>query len=155
MGTGRPVPPQLKPFGPDNPPPKSPGRPKKRPLQESYDDMLRLPIPTVVLNKLRPFGLKAGATWADAIALSMGIEASLGRNHNAAKEIGDRVEGKSPQRIEITDHTQKKTEVVVVFDQTIPSREQQRKVAELVESTKPAIEAEVVATQVETDDDHK
>lgn len=133
----------LRMWGPDNPPPKSPGRPKKRPLQESYDDVLRTPIPALVMAKLKHLGLKPGATWSDAIGLSMAFEAVKG-NHNAAKEMGDRVEGKSPQRIEIMDHTQKRTEVVVLFDASVPSREQQRIKGELEESVKPAIDAEVV-----------
>lgn len=91
------------PFGPDNPPPKSPGRPRKRPMSEAYDDWLREPVPGPQLASMKAQGVavKAGMTNADIIALAMG-KAAIGGNTLAAKEMREAVEGKAKQRIELT-----------------------------------------------------
>ena len=70
------------------------GRPKKKPLTEAYEALMKQPIP----------GDPQGRTFAEAIAFSMATEAIKGRcKVGAASEIADRIEGKSLNRVAITD----------------------------------------------------
>jgi hypothetical protein len=113
------------PFGPDNPPPKSPGAPRKRPLTEAYDDWLREPVSPAHLLKLREEGIRVrpGMTNADMVALAQGNQAIRG-NTAAAKEMGDRVEGKAMQRIELTGLPEnRQPEFVVVYATAVPGAE--------------------------------
>jgi hypothetical protein len=69
------------------------GRPKKKPLTEAYEALMKQPIP----------GDSQGRTFAEAIALSMATEAIKGKSKvSAASEIADRVEGRVLQQTEIS-----------------------------------------------------
>jgi hypothetical protein len=108
------------PWGPNNPPPISPGRPRKRPLSEAYEDWLREIIPATKVAELRAEGikLKAGATNADMVALAQGRQAIKG-NVNAAKELREAVEGKATQRIELA-HADRTPRFEVVYASPVP-----------------------------------
>jgi hypothetical protein len=98
----KPLPAGMKPWGPNNPPPRSPGRPRKRPLSEAYEEWMRAPVPKKQLAALLADGIKlpANPTNADLVALQMGKKAIKG-DVNAARLIGEFVEGKPTQRIEM------------------------------------------------------
>jgi hypothetical protein len=108
------------PWGPDNPPPISPGRPRKRPLSEAYDEWLRQPVSADQVVKMREKGMRVpeGATNADMVAIGQGRKAMTG-DTAAAKEIADRVEGKPTQRIELSRMEDRTPEFVVVYDKPV------------------------------------
>jgi hypothetical protein len=101
----------IKPWGANNPPPKSPGRPRKRPSSEANEDFLRMEIPEAwrrAMNSVSVDGvktqveiLKPGATFADAISYGLGKKAMLG-DPACAKELRESVEGRSVQRVELS-----------------------------------------------------
>ena len=68
------------------------GRPQRKPLTDAYLQLLSQPIP----------GDKDGRTYAQAIAQAMIREAVKGKV-NAASELADRIEGKSLQRVAVSD----------------------------------------------------
>lgn len=139
----------LKPWGPNNPPPLSPGRPRKRPQSEANDDLLRMEIPESMLRQLNTVMqngravqmqiLKAGATWADAIAYGLAKKAVMG-DATAAKELRESVEGKSVQRVELTSPEDKGFEVKVTFELPAAQRQVEKTVANKI------LEATVIST---------
>jgi hypothetical protein len=91
------------PFGPHNN--ANPGgRPRRKPLTEAYQDRMNEKLPAA-LRKVRvgrvTVTLPEGATYLDWISLGQCIEAGRG-NPATAREIGDRLEGKVAQQIELT-----------------------------------------------------
>lgn len=139
------------PWGPDNPPPKSPGRPPKRPQSEAYEDWLREPVSKEKIAQFRLDGiiLKDSATNATVVAMAMGRKAIRG-DVNAAKEMREAVEGKSISRIELTGD-QKAPEFVVVYATAVPGErkiEHEKTVVEMANAVNEArqlSQAEVVA----------
>ena len=115
----KPLPAGMKPWGPDNPPPKSPGRPPKRPVSAAYEAWLRMPIDSERLAKFKADGItfRKGATNADVMAFSMGQKAIRG-DVAAAKEIREGVQGKAPQ--EITVNSDRQSEFIVMYATPIP-----------------------------------
>jgi len=126
----------LKPWGPNNPPPRSPGRPKSRPLSSAYDDVLRSPLPERERIALK---LAKGTTWAQAIALARARAALTRTGTLDAKEIGDRVEGRPMQRIELGGAPDG-FEVRVTFD-ALPGKHEE-KVIDVTPEQLPASEAD-------------
>lgn len=100
-------------FKPGNP--GGPGRPRKRPQSEAYDDLLRRKLPPEFAAVLRQFGLPKDATWADAFAAALAREALKG-NVIAVKEMREATEGKATQRIELLSHEDKTVEISVTFE---------------------------------------
>jgi hypothetical protein len=87
----------LKPFPPGqsgNPG----GRPKTEPITHRYRMLAELPLPEA---RRKHLGLPKGATYGDALCLAQLDEAIEGST-SAAREIGDRLEGKPKQRLELT-----------------------------------------------------
>jgi len=103
--------------------PGSGGRPRKRPLTESHDDLLRTEVPPAILRALAPMGIKKGATWAEAISLSLAHQAVVKGNVLAAKEMRESTEGKAPQRIEVMSHEDKRVEICVQYDDPVDARD--------------------------------
>ena len=66
------------------------GRPKKKPLTEAYNLILKRRVPKDVLAKL---ALRGHPTYAQVIAMALAREAIKGKVH-AAAEMADRVEGR-------------------------------------------------------------
>lgn len=92
------------------------GRPKKRPISEAYDDLLRSALPQ---RERVALGLPKGTTWAEAIALARGRQALSTRSASAVlstKEMREGVEGKSTQRVEVDGLGEVGFEVHVVFE---------------------------------------
>src|SRR5882724_4712938 len=86
------------------------GRPRKRPLSEAHDDMLRMSAPREVVLALKKLGLQDGATCADVLSLCLFREGVKG-NVAAIKELRESVEGKATQRIELLSHEDRNVEI--------------------------------------------
>jgi hypothetical protein len=136
-------------FQPGHAPIPGAGRPRKRPLTEAHDDLVRQELPPKFRRALIAAGaqLPRNATWADAIAFSMARKALSG-DVAAAKEIGDRIEGKPPQRIELSRSEERAPELVVVYAAGMPEELLPGKSIERIIDMKPAEEksGELVAT---------
>jgi hypothetical protein len=82
------------------------GRPKKRPITDEYFQLSQNPIPEKLRNdinsKLGEELLKPGATWAQANALRRFLDTLMQGGHPSSKEIREAIEGKAPERLEIT-----------------------------------------------------
>jgi len=72
------------------------GRPKKRPISDRYAELTEVLLPE--RDRIK-HGLPKGATYGDALALSV-FKAALKGRTDAAREIREAIEGKAPQRIE-------------------------------------------------------
>jgi hypothetical protein len=79
------------------PSPNPGGRPKKAPVTAAYTELIREPLPDDIRAKLK---LPRGATWAHALALGQ-LRSAVKGNTPAAKEIADRIEGRTPQAMEL------------------------------------------------------
>jgi Family of unknown function (DUF5681) len=101
------------------------GRPKKRPITDEYFDLADKPLPEKLRKKLeRDFGIKLppGITWSQTAALrrfmeACGIKIEKGGTR-AAKEIRESIEGKAPERLEITGPERKEITILVKYDRT-------------------------------------
>ena len=93
------------------------GRPKRRPISDRYADLAEVLLPEKDRIKL---GLPKGATYGDAVALSV-FESALKGRTDAAREIREAVEGKAGQRMEITEPEKKDVQIHVVYDELTPA----------------------------------
>ncbi len=75
------------------------GRPRKRPLSDRYEAITETPLPEDMRQALR---LKKGATYGDGVALALARAAIKGKLE-AAREMGEGIEGKPTQRVELGD----------------------------------------------------
>lgn len=107
----------------NNPPPKSPGAPRKRPISRAYDELVQSELPKEYRAALLKAGikLKPNCTWADAIALSM-ARSALKANVFAAREMREGIEGKAPMRIEVLGEREQ-FQIVVCYEEGIEQRE--------------------------------
>ncbi len=71
------------------------GRPKKTSISDAYAKHVGKSVPEDVRLKLR---LPKGSTWADAMAVGQ-IRSAVKGKTDAAREIADRVEGKTAQAV--------------------------------------------------------
>jgi hypothetical protein len=113
------TPANLKPFQVGNP--GGPGRPRKRPISEAYDDLLRTQLPE---TERKALGLKPGVTWAEAIALSRARHALTRAGVESARELREAVEGRATQRVELSGGLENTMEFVVVYANAIPGAKQ-------------------------------
>jgi len=92
---------------------------RKRPITDEYFARASDPVPEKLREKINQQlgveALKPGATWAQANALRQFIEAVLKGQTTAAKEIREAIEGKPPQRSEITGPERKEVTIKVVY----------------------------------------
>src|SRR5713101_7533720 len=86
------------------------GRPKKRPITDRYYQKAEEPLSEKDCKRLE---LPIGATWGDLLALRQFQAADKGST-NAAREIREAIEGKAPQRFEITGPERKEITIRVV-----------------------------------------
>ena len=97
---------------------------RKRPITDHYWEASQEPMPMALIQRFnRKWGkgmLRARDTWARGVAVRAFCEAVFEGNIRAAKEIRESIEGKSPQRLEIT--TPPKTEITlrVIHDRRTP-----------------------------------
>jgi hypothetical protein len=92
---------------------------RKRPFSDRYFAIAEEVMPEKLLKAFNKEAgselLKPGATWGDADAYGQFLQATKG-NVNAAREVADRVEGKPPQRLEITGPEKKIVTIRLVDD---------------------------------------
>jgi hypothetical protein len=93
------------------------GRPRKRPISEAYDELLRELLPEQERMALK---LPKGTTWARAIALSRGRKALTRAGVLDAKEMREATEGRAMQRIEFGEGGSTQAEFFVVYGSAIP-----------------------------------
>ncbi len=74
------------------------GRPKTRPISAALDRIGTSELPERQRKRL---ALPKGSTWFDGVAIAMLYEAANG-NPAAAKEVRESIEGKAPQRVELS-----------------------------------------------------
>ena len=68
-------------------------------------------------KKLKDLELPETATWADASTLELAIKAGNG-DIPAIKEMADRIEGKAPERLEISGPERKEIVIRLIHDRT-------------------------------------
>jgi hypothetical protein len=73
------------------------GRPKKTPVTAAYKELIGEQLPDDTRRALK---LPNGATWAHALALGQ-MRSAVKGSTPAAKEITDRIEGRTPQPMEL------------------------------------------------------
>jgi hypothetical protein len=131
-------------FQPGHAPFPGAGRPRKRPMTEEYDELLRETLPEKERKALQ---LPAGTTWARAMALARAREALTRGGTLAAKEITDRIEGKATQRIEAMVHTHG-NEFVVSYLTPIPQDKEENIIDVVPEPEKPTEALDVEAKEI-------
>lgn len=91
---------------------------RKRPITERYWEVSERPMPDAAIrqgNRRCGFTLfHPGMTWAEGIALRAAYEAVCKGLVRPMKEIREAIEGKAPQRLEITSGPQRKEVTLVV-----------------------------------------
>ena len=89
---------------------------RKRPITDEYWQSSAEPMPLVLIRRFnRKCGaalLRPGDTWARGVAIRAQYEAVMQGMMRAARELREAMEGKAPQRLEIT-ATPAKTQVVL------------------------------------------
>jgi hypothetical protein len=145
----------LKPFQPGHP--GIGGRPRRRPLSEAYDDVLRERLPKEFRDALlrANIRLKPDASWADAIAASM-ARTALKANVLAAKEMREAVEGKSTQRIELVSG-ETRQELLVVYATSLEEQQQKESavLARLNQRELPATTQNIIDAVTNSDEESK
>ena len=95
------------------------GRPGKRPITDLYFQQAVELLPEVIRlqfnEKLGEEVLPPGSSWARANALRRFMDAIMEGGHMASREIREAIEGKSPQRVEITGLERKDVTIQVVY----------------------------------------
>ncbi len=99
------------------------GKPKKRPITDEYFWLAEQPITPQMRQKIRrSYGIiiPEGTTWARCLSLrlflqGMGLKIDSGAARSV-KEIREAMEGKAPQRLEITGPERKEIQLLVRFD---------------------------------------
>jgi hypothetical protein len=101
---------------------------RKRPFTDEYHEFAVSALPDEIRTKVneayqKQFGivefLKAGTTWARAQILRQEIQALLEPAVHLTSEFADRVEGKTPQRLELTGMERQEITIVVIQEQRL------------------------------------
>jgi hypothetical protein len=106
-----------------------PGRPKKRPITDEYFRLADQPLPGSVRKKIKKrWGLELPPeiTWSKAAAIRRYLDALEPGGVQAGKEIREAIEGKSPQRLEISGPERKQVTIKVVYDRKKPASEESK-----------------------------
>jgi hypothetical protein len=97
---------------------------RKRPWTDRYYERSEGPLPEILRRQFNErLGMEVlppGSTWADAGTLRQHMDAMMEGGTKAAKEIADRIEGKPPQRMEISGPEKKEITIRVKFDMQNP-----------------------------------
>lgn len=93
---------------------------RKRPITDRYFERSELPMPEILRQqfnqKLGVEVLAPGATWAEANALRRWMDTLLEGGERSSKEIREAIEGKAPQRLEITGPERKEITIRLIHD---------------------------------------
>lgn len=97
---------------------------RKKPITDRYYERAEDALPDKIRRqfneKLGIEALKEGATWADANALRRFMDTLMEGGERSAKEIREAIEGKAPQRIELSGPERKEITISVKFDMENP-----------------------------------
>lgn len=117
----------LRPFGPGNPPPKSPGRPRTRPITDSYLKIVELALSDAKLKALIQAipSIAEFENASEAIAFGLLVRAVRG-DPLAAKELREAIEGKTPSFAELQPEAESRQKVIE-FSVTIGGSDGSRK----------------------------
>lgn len=88
---------------------------KKRPLTDEYFLDLESPLPEKECKRL---GLPAGTTFAKGQARQRNLDALQPGGYLSSKEMREAIEGRAPERLEITGTTKVETTIRLVDDRT-------------------------------------
>ena len=99
------------------------GRPKKLPITDRYATVAELPVPDNLLAALKLSEAEKPAikTYGDALALSQ-FRAGIKGKTDAAREIADRVEGRSRQAVEVSGPEGAPIDVQLMSDEQLDAR---------------------------------
>jgi hypothetical protein len=93
---------------------------KKRPITDEYFRVSQEPMPVNLIARFNRSChaklLQPGDTWARAIAIRAHYEAAMHTSIRAMREIRESMEGKAPQRLEITGPERKEITLRVIHD---------------------------------------
>jgi hypothetical protein len=100
---------------------------RKRPFSDRYHAIAEEVMPEKLRKAFNKEAgaelLKPGATWGDADAYGQFLQTIKGSTI-AAREVADRVEGKPPQRLEVTGPERKLVTIRVLFDRDMKNPNQ-------------------------------
>jgi len=91
------------------------GRPKKRPVTDEYAALADVEVPAAILKKLK---LPPGLTFGQANGLRRWLDSLKPGGHMASKEIRESIEGKAPQRVEISGPDRREITIRLMHDRT-------------------------------------
>lgn len=91
------------------------GRPKKRPITDEYFADSERPMPDRECKRL---GLPKGSTFAQGQARQRSMDALQPGGYLASRELREAMEGKAPQRLEISGPEQKEITIKILYDRT-------------------------------------
>jgi hypothetical protein len=93
---------------------------RKRPITDEYFARACEPVPEKLRKRFNRRAkmelLEPGVTWAQAVALRMCYEALMEGSTRAAREMREAIEGKAPQRLEITSPPRSEITIRIVHD---------------------------------------
>lgn len=96
---------------------------RKRPITDRYFERSEMPLPESLRKKINASFpdsesevLPPGSTWADANALRRFLDALTEGGQPSSKEIREAIEGKAPERIEISGPERKEITIRVKYD---------------------------------------
>jgi hypothetical protein len=99
---------------------------RKRPFSDRYAEMSEARAPVEWIKKInKQFGkpiLAEDASWAMLLTARAYLQVYLRGDVNMLREIADRVEGKSPQRLDLTIPAHTEVTLKVVHDVAVPKR---------------------------------
>lgn len=101
------------------------GRPKKRPITDEYFALADRPIPEKLRKKLQPkfdVDLWEGITFCQVGALRRFLDSMAEGGYLASKEIRESIEGKAPERLEITGPERKEITIRILRDSQSSSK---------------------------------
>jgi hypothetical protein len=98
------------------------GRPKKRPVTDEYFALADIEVPKEICKALK-VKYVPGRTFSQWNALRRFMDCMLKDGHRAAKEVREAMEGKAPQRIDLTGTQTVEQILRVVFEKRLKSSE--------------------------------
>jgi hypothetical protein len=97
---------------------------RKRPITDRYYERSESPLPESIRKRVnKSIGeeiLQPGATWAEANALRRFLSAIDPDGQPSSKEIREAIEGKAPQRLEISGPERKEITIAIRFVKSKP-----------------------------------
>ena len=98
------------------------GKPKKRPITDEYFALADIEIPKEICKKLR-IKFVPGRTFSQANALARFMDCLKRDGHRSSKEVREAMEGKAPQRVEISGPEKAEITIRVIHDRKTKSAE--------------------------------